>query len=996
MLLSGDRPLAEILVELGDVLTAAWNADLEIAYTDRDGLEQVYRHLGASVGRTATRVPAIFSGMTMAELRLQAQAPLDADDVAMLQACAVYLAARLHDERQRTQSEKLEQLAHTDQLTGVANRRAFDDKLTREWGRSRRNGSSLALLMIDIDHFKTYNDLYGHRAGDQCLHAVAVAAAGCLRRPGDLFARYGGEEFVAVLPETGLEGALVVAEGMRAAVERLGISRDGGSQCVTVSVGASHCVPKETGLSAELVSSADAALYAAKSEGRNRVVGAHALFPADYDARNVVGNLPSRPTRFIGHADEVMRLAGALEANPFVTITGPGGVGKTRVSIEVARRVSGFFPDGVWFLNLPLLDDDSDVAPFVCETLRGIAPLARDAATLGAALADKRLLLVLDSCEHVLKPTAALIATICEAAPQVRVLATSREPLNVASETPHRLQSLDVEDAVELFLDRARAAGIGTAEERRATIAAIVAQLDAIPLAIELAAPQLASMSPEELLKRLDDRLALLRMEIHGAEHRQQTLEGTLDWSHRLLCETSKALFRRLAVFVGGFTLEAAMYVGSDEDFNEARLSEALDDLVGKSLVVVEPTPHAPRYRMLEITRAYAQRLLLESNEYDEAASNHVRYYTALSRRLEAMIDAMPVDQWEQLVQPDAQNVRAALSFSLDAADVESAAAICEAMLFWLWNHGSVHASDLARRIAMVLSTTLEPALEAALRLAYACLLRNSARSAAMEAAKRSYELYRAESDLVHIADALRCLGSLQNDVLGSPSVAMSEEIERYAELMLERGSTLRAAELLNNLGVAYAQTIERPRLDEARVCFERSAGLLEARGDGVRAARVIGNSAATAYLLGDAELAVRWSRRAVAFFDRGEPTVGAGHQWGNHGFYLSVVGRYDEAKEALRRAAGIARNLGDRLGLTGVLNYLAHYAHETGDDRIAARLLGCASVLQPHDVALQHREAEVMTKLIEEMRANLGDKVYEAERKAGTTTSADELLRAL
>jgi diguanylate cyclase (GGDEF)-like protein len=997
MLLSGERPLAEVLHESGELLGEVFGACVEIAYTDPNGTQCLYRADGAErAGGETVRVPVIFAGVTLGELRLTTQAALDARDVQLLEACGVYLGARLHDEQLRLRSERYERLALTDALTGVANRRAFDERLVREWGRARRNGSSVSLLMIDIDLFKGYNDTYGHRAGDQCLHAVAAAACACLRRPGDFFARFGGEEFVALLPETELEGALTVAESMRGAVERLGIARDAGGGCVTVSIGASHCVPREDGLANELVSSADAALYAAKSEGRNRVVGAHALFPADYDARAVIGNLPPRSTRFIGHADEVMRLAGALEGNPIVTVTGPGGVGKTRVSIEVARRTAAFFPDGVWFVNLPMLDDGSDVTPFVCEILRGLAPLAHDAASLAHALADKRLLLLFDSCEHVIEPASALARTIAQSAPQVRILATSREPLHVPGEVAHRLGSLRIEDAVELFLDRAMSAGATGLEERRSIVAAIVEQLDAIPLAIELAAPQLASMSPDVLLRRIDDRLAFLRMEIRGAEHRQQTLEAMLDWSHRLLNENSCLLFRRLAIFVGGFTLEAAMCVCSDGAFNEARLSEALEDLAAKSLLVVDPLQPVPRYRMLEITRAYAQRLLFESNEYDEAASAHVRYYKALARRFEGMIDAMPVVQWQNVVQAEAQNMRAALTLSLDAGDLESAAAICEAIHFWMWEHGSVHAGDLTRRLAVALTTNMEAPTEAALRVAYASLLRHSDRVQALEAAKRAYDLYRGLGDTVHIADALRVVGSLQHDVYGTPSLAMAAEFELYAERMFERGSTLRAAELLNNLGVAHAQTLDKPRLREAQVCFERAAGLLEARGDGQRAGRVTGNSAATAYLLGDAEEAVRWSRRAVAFFDRAEPTIGAGHQWGNHGFYLTVLGSYEEAKTALLRALHIARDLGDRVGMAGVLNYLGYYAHRTGNHALAARFIGRADVLQPHDVARQHGETVVMDELIEALRASLGDGSYEMEHKRGASTPTEALAAEL
>ncbi len=708
----------------------------------------------------------------------------------------------------------------------------------------------------------------------------------------------------------------------------------------------------------------------------------------------VLGNLPSRPTRYVGHAEEVMRIAAALDDHQIVTITGPGGVGKTRTAIELAKRVTSFFPDGVWFVNLALLDDGTDPVPFVCETLRDVAPLARDARSFANAIGERRLLLLFDSCEHVLEQTASLVSTIVAAAPGARVLVTSRQPLGAIGEVAHRLESLTVDDAVELLFDRARVAGAQVDDRRRAVAGAIVSYLDAIPLAIELAAPLLRTMSAEDLLRHLDDRLQLLSMENRGAPSRQQTLEAVHDWSHRLLGENAQKLFRRLAIFIGGSTLEAAMLVCADAEFNEARLSEALEELVAKSLVVEDASGGARRYRMLESTRAYAQSRLFESNEYDDAAQAHVRYFLMLARRYEATLESMPVERWQRMVTLDAQNFRAALSLALDAGDVESAASICESLHQWLWSHGPVHASDLTRRIATILATTVEPNAEAPLRLAHAALLRPTARPRALEAAKRALDLYKQLGDVAHGADALRSTSSLQNDVLGAPSATLSSEIERCAEVMLEGGSTLRAAELLNNLGVAYAQLLDDARLQDSLVCFERSAGLLEARGDRERAGRVIGNSSVVAFILGDVELAVRWGKRAVALFDETPDIVEAGHQWANLGFHLAVSGRYDEARSALRRSIEIARLRGDREGLAEALEIAAHFHHVAGDARVAARLLGRAESMQPIGVARQARDAEIMEQLVVTLRERLGEETFAEECRRGSQASVDDIIR--
>ncbi|HZY99894.1 MAG TPA: NB-ARC domain-containing protein [Candidatus Baltobacteraceae bacterium] len=705
------------------------------------------------------------------------------------------------------------------------------------------------------------------------------------------------------------------------------------------------------------------------------------------------GNLPSRPTRFIGHAGEVGRLIAALDETPVVTLTGAGGVGKTRTAIELAKRTSTYFPDGVWFVNLALLDDGADVVPFVCETLRDVAPMAHDAASFAAALGDRQVLLLFDSCEHVLEQTAVLVTSIVEAAPRARVIATSRQPLGAPRELEHRLNTLSLDDAAELFYDRACNVGIELGEFERPVIATIVEYLDGIPLAIELAAPLLRTMSTEELLRHFDDRLELLSMENSGAPSRQQTLEAMHDWSHRLLSENAQKLFRRLAIFVGGCTLEAAMHVCADEDFNEARLSEALDELVLKSLVIKETFDGRSRYRMLEITRTYAQSCLLRSNEYDEAAQAHVRYFALLTRRFEGMLDAMPILQWQAMVTGEAQNFRAALSLALDAGDVDGPAEICEALHHWLWTHGPVHAADLTRRIATILETTMEARVEAPLRLALAALLRRTARPRALEAAKRAYDLYRSLGDVVHLADGLRATSSLQHAVLGAPAAQLTAEVARLANLMLEMGSVLRAAELLNNLGVAYAEMLDDARLQDASICFERAAGLMEARGDRARAGVVMGNSAITAFLSGDTEQAVRWSERATGLFDQVPDSIEAGHQWSNFGFHLSVVGRFEESRTALRKGIEIALERNDREGLSEVLENSAYFYHVTGEDRLAARLIGCAQTLLPRDLARQARDGAVLQEILDSLRANLGDDVYEEERASGAAIPLAEIL---
>lgn len=995
LLLSEERPLAAILREVGKHLGERFEASVRIEYFGPEGEPLVYASSSAETPiHREVRFPIAFSGTRHGELALAPDRALDPDDVALLETCAVYLGARLHDERNRRVAERLEHLALTDALTGVANRRAFDRTLDREWSRARRTGSPISLVMIDIDRFKAYNDAYGHAAGDRCLRAASAAAAACLRRPGDFFGRYGGEEFVALLPETNVEGAVMVAEAMRAAVERLAIAHNGAPfGRITISAGAAHVLPKDSTSGTELIGAADAALYAAKAEGRNRVMSAHALaLPAD--VRTVAGNLPSRPTRFVGHAGEVTRLTAVLEATPITSIVGPAGVGKTRIAIEVARRIGAFFPDGTWFLDLAMLDDPNDFIPFACEILRSVAPLARDESSLIDGLSDKRLLLLLDNCEHVLPPAAHFAALLAAAGTELRILITSREPLPVKGSAIHRLAPLALEDAVELFEERARGAGIWSDDARRATVAAIVQQLDAIPFAIELVAPALRDMAPEELLHRLDDRLSVLAI-ASQSPGRQQTLQALLDWSNRLLDADSAKLFRRLAVFAGGCTLEAAMHVCADErELNEAQVADALADLVAKSMVLEESTTAGARFRMLEITRIYAQTQLAESGEFDAAAYAHVRFFGTLAKRFESTLETVPVARWRTLVGLEGQNFRTALSVAIDVGDVESVAAICEGLHYWLWENGAVAMSDMARRIAAMLTMSLKPSVEAPLRLAMAALIRREDRRRAHELAERSFHLYRALGDDVHAGDALRSTVTMQYETRGAPDPSLESEMLRYIERMLDLGETLRAADLLNNLGVCYAELMDDSRLPDALRCFERAAGLFEARGDTDRCGRVVGNSAGIAFLLGDADMAARRSQRAVEMLERSDVSWLGGRQWANHGYYLLACGRNDEARDALLRGIAKLRDLGDRVGLAGALQYMAQLYHRSGDDHLAARLIGFADATFGTGATRQAREAAMLAELLDSVRARLGAETFDVETRRGAGSTIEEIVR--
>ncbi len=349
------------------------------------------------------------------------------------------------------------------------------------------------------------------------------------------------------------------------------------------------------------------------------------------DAAGPMHGFPAALTSFVGRAAVVDEIAGQLGQHRLVTVTGPGGAGKTRLAGEVARRAAGRFADGVWLAELAAVRDPAQVAAVVA-TVLGVRDLpgvgAADA--LARALASRQLLLVLDNCEHVIGAAAELCGRLLLGADDVRVLATSREPLRIAGEARHRLGPLTLPDpgdpaaaggseAVALFADRARQADTGFAldDETRLAVARLVTRLDGMPLAIELAAARVEALGAAQLLDRIDDRFTLLEAGDRLATARQRSLAATVEWSYRLLDERERRVFRAVSVFPGPFTLEGAEAVAG------AGARSAVLHLVDCSLLVpprADPDGRS-RYVMLETLRAYGAALSAEAGEGDAAAA---------------------------------------------------------------------------------------------------------------------------------------------------------------------------------------------------------------------------------------------------------------------------------------------------------------------------------------------------------------------------------------
>ena len=371
------------------------------------------------------------------------------------------------------------------------------------------------------------------------------------------------------------------------------------------------------------------------SDRRNEPAAAAASFPH--------ANLPSPLIRMVGRDDDVLKLSAQLTASRFVTIVGAGGVGKTTVAVAVAHHLVEAFAGSVLFVDLGMLSDPNLAATAVASML-GLSVQSVDATpSLIAYLRDKRILLILDTCEHLVEAVAALAASIMEAAPQVHILATSREALRIEGEHVYRLDALacppDVPGltaeavqrfpATQLFVERAVASGahLDVSDVEAPIVANICRKLDGVALAIELAARRVESYGLQQTATLLDERLTRLWLGSRTAPPRQKTLQATLDWSYGLLSELERVVLRRLAVFVGHFTLDAALEVVTSANLDRSTIFGAIDSLVTKSMVDAHPIGAMMRYRLLDTTRAYALDISIDDADATDLAVRHATYY---------------------------------------------------------------------------------------------------------------------------------------------------------------------------------------------------------------------------------------------------------------------------------------------------------------------------------------------------------------------------------
>jgi len=550
-------------------------------------------------------------------------------------------------------------------------------------------------------------------------------------------------------------------------------------------------------------------------------------------------NLPERFTSFVGRASECEQALGALASTRLLVLTGAGGSGKTRLALEVAGASAESFPDGGWWVELAAVTDARQVVAALTGVL-GVRPLPGRTEMQAAAdrLASDRALVLLDNCEHVANEAADLCEALLRGCPQVVVLATSRIPLGVPGESDWRIPSLSLpgtdapeqveqSDACRLFAARAATVypRFALGRENAAVVARICRELDGLPLAIELASVRVRMLSLGQIADGLSDRFRLLTGGPLGALPRYQTLRASVDWSFELLSEPERVLFRRLAVFVGGWSLEAVEAVCAGDGLERAEILDLLAALVDMSLVVVEQHDRAARYLLLETVRQYAIDLLAGSGEQASVRERHLAFFVEFAEQA-AVALTTPLDlEWLEVLEPDAANFEAAINQGVEN-DPEGALRIGVALTAW-WEVIARFAIG-QRALTRALDATDPAPRPSRARGLWCCghlaRFRGDAESAARHV-QEAREMAESIGDEWTLARALFTIGHIRlfGDPKGSRPV-----LERAIELARKNADDWPLILGLSTLGRSYVVTDE---LDEATHAFDEVVATIDRTG---------------------------------------------------------------------------------------------------------------------------------------------------------------------
>jgi predicted ATPase/DNA-binding CsgD family transcriptional regulator len=690
-----------------------------------------------------------------------------------------------------------------------------------------------------------------------------------------------------------------------------------------------------------------------------------------------------------------------------LTLTGPGGVGKTRLALESAARMADAFPDGIFFVDLAPLRDAGFVFSTVARALDVPETDARPPSDrLMAAIGDRTALILLDNFEHLLDAVPQL-APVLAACPRLKLLVTSRAALRLRIErempvpplaTPEDggapvVEELATVPSVALFVARAqeRLPDFALTPDNAPAVAAICRRLDGLPLAIELAAGRLPLLPPAALLTRLDHALALLGGGPRDAPERQRTLRATLDWSYHLLDDGEQALLQRLTVFAGGWTLAAAEAIARVDDGDRAAVLDGLASLLDKSLIrEADAGDTESRFTMLETVREYARERLASSGEADTLARRHAEWFLALAEEANRALTGSDQPTWASRLEREHDNLRAALQWAIERAEKDLATRLSGALgRFWtIHSHLSEGRRWLDR--ALTLSGRAAPATRArALGWAGWLALVHGDRESARPHLEASLELHREVGDRAGVAEALLRLGALaaqEGDATGARALS-EESLAAYREL----GDTAYVASALNNLGSVAHRVGE---FERARALYQESLAGFRRVGNPRGTTVALGNLTGLALDEGDRAAARRFAEETLTLAREVGDRMHIGRAFLRLSRLADQEGDAASAHALARESLLLHQEIGDREGITRCLEQFATLAAARGQAMPAVRLLGAAGALrEAYGPPLSLAQQAAHDRTAAALQSALDPETFAAAWAAGRALPLDEAI---
>jgi len=751
-------------------------------------------------------------------------------------------------------------------------------------------------------------------------------------------------------------------------------------------------------------------------------------------------NIPIPLTSFIGRENELKEVADLLSKSRLVTLTGSGGVGKTRLAIQVIADILDSFPDGIWFLDLAPLGDPTLVPNTLANVLglreSGELPITE---LLINYFDSRTSLVILDNCEHLIESCSQLVNSLLTSCEHLSILATSREVLRVSGEIPYRVPSLELPvpdtkstsddlkhlESIRLFGERARVVWPEFAidPQNALVVAQICQRLDGIPLAIELAAARANMLTVEQISKRLDDRFSLLTGGLRSALPRHQTLRATIDWSYNLLSEEERLLFRRLAFFAGGWTLEAAEEVCNGRGIESSEILVLLSQLVDKSMILVNSQNNGEtRYRRLETIRQYAREQLIESGEEKNSRTRHMKYFLQLSEQAELALRGPAQIEWMARLIDERDNIRAALAWA-DKTDVEGGLYI-SGRLERLWESFDIREGNywLSTFLQKPESHDYPRARARALHTHIPVLSYLSQVDESQLAARECQELYRALGDQRGEADIL----PIEVEEIYSVSQRM-EVFQSALRLAQASGDIWWQARMLFRLGWNSSG-------DERLAYWARAITLFRQAGDWYSLAKLLSSAGNFALLNGNLELAQNYldeasllnnqlkdkQAKAMLLHTRALIALRQGNYNQAHsdlqeelditeeigarmhslwcrthlGYLALCEGNLTKAQGVFAKTASIFFNDRNEIGVVFNLEGVAGVYVATGKPAIAARLIGWADITRQKigDTRPRLEQADV-DKIIVLCLAKMGEVAFSDAYEDGKKMSLDEAV---